>query len=96
MSGLFGEAVDRLRCVQGALQFEMERLSRVESRDRAALGKLRDLAQVLKLDAHSLLVWMLFEDAPPDFTDAADELLGLFCQVVSRADALLSRDAHAT
>jgi hypothetical protein len=94
MTGLFKEAVDRLRSVQGALHVEMERLSRAEAWDRAALRKLRDLAQAVKLDAHSLLLRMLFEDAPPDFTDAADELLDVFCQVVSRADALLSQDAH--
>ena len=94
MTGLFREAVDKLRSVQGALHVEIERLSQAETRDRVALGKLRDLAQALKLDAHSLLLRMLFENAPPDFTDAADELLDLFCQVVRRADAMLSRDAQ--
>lgn len=88
--------MERLRAGWDALRGEIEMLSRSQAPDRAALGGLRDLVRAFRQETHSLLVTMLFEDAPPALTDAADELLSVFGEALARLDALLARARPAT
>ena len=56
------------------------------------MSRLREMAQQLNQEAHSLLVTLLFESAPPALADAADELLDRFCEVLQQVDAMIGQD----
>ena len=54
------------------------------------------MAQDLKQDAHSLLVTLLFENAARTLTDAADELLVRFCEIVQQVHTMLAQEHRVT
>lgn len=85
-----GEAVDRLCLLWGAVQSEADRLTQARSPDPSTLRRLRTLVQSFKQDAHSLLVAILFEDAPPAMAEVAEDLLEALCDVLDRVDASLA------
>ena len=96
MTGLFGRRFADLRVARAFLQREVERTLTASTLDIVALRGLRQMAQDLKQDAHSLLVTLLFENAAPTLTDAADELFVRFCEIVQQVDTISAQEHRVT
>jgi hypothetical protein len=90
------ERMVALRGGQDALRREMEQLTRAGPMDEAALQRLCEIGRNLQEQAHSLLVMMLYENAPGDLIQEAESLVSVFSDAVQHLEARRAPDKPAS
>lgn len=95
MTKSFSETVSALRGAHDFLQHEIDGLARPGPKDGEALRRLRDMARSFQEQAHSLLVTMVYEEAPEALQDEAEDLVGAFSKAVRQIEAMIAPNKRA-
>ena len=90
------QRIDTLRKAQDALRSEMEVWALAGAIDEARLGHLREAARSFREQAHSLLVMMVYEDAPEDLQQELDALIVVFGDTAAQIEAMLGPGQRET
>ena len=96
MVPLFEEMLATLRRAQAALGQEMEQLTRAGPMDEVNVQRLCEVGRSFQEQAHSLLVMMLYQDAPGELIQETEDLVSFFRDALERLEARRLPDQRAS